>query len=1487
VGPGVFVGRGSGVREGDQIPVEFDSMIAKIIAWGETREEARARLVRSLLETLSVVEGGATNRAFLLRLLEHPDFVSGKIDTGWLDRLMQNGFGNQPGPAAWAALLATAIDLHEGQLREEELNFFASAARGRPALPTTLRRPIELRFQGATYELRVATLEPGAFRVQVDGTSLDVRLEHDGPYESRLCFDTPEGVRRHRVVCVRSGLEHQVEVDGHAYRISRDPGGLLRAPAPGLVLSLSVAEGAEVQAGERLMALEAMKMEMPVVAPVAGRVRKVLVAQGVQVAAGDPLIVLEPAAEDGPQVAAGKRVVFPKAALPHATGADAFRTTVRELRRLMLGFDLGGGQLGELLDRWTACFPAEPEEPGAEPDTVHAVPRGFEAVRGLLRLYVDIETLLSKQYSKSASTGTHPSHEQSLHLYLREHGSEGKGMSEPFLAALRDALACYGVGSLADSPKLRDALTSIYRSHRNVAQKGRVVIAALQHLLDRPAWRGAARTASFRELLERLVALTQESSPVVSEAAQQASYALFEGHDLELQREAALRRVDAVLERLAAAPEAPERPALMAELVSAPFALTAHLAPRVLDCSPEMRLAIVEVLTRRFHRTHPLADRCLIAVGGRPFLLLRAEDRAAPATTVVGYVRLEQLEETLAGLGRILAQLPEGERAQLDLLVGSPGNANPEPAQLAEKLIASGPADPRIERLSFVLACHGPTVDFATFLPRADRWEEDVLLRGMHPAVGERLELWRMCDFDVERVSSDEDLYLFHARAKQNPKDERFFVVAEVRQVHPVRDASGRLLAVPEIEHALLEAFHALRAQQLRRDARRRLQWNRVSVFVVPPLLARRDEILEVGRRLHPSARSLGIEKIALRVFLHEEASQLPRDTVVSLSDRTGHRLELALSEPHAQPLRVLDDYALKLVRARQRHTTYVYEIVKMLAPAEPTADFPAGSFEELDLDASGQLVSVKGRPYGQNTANVVVGLIKSFTAKHPEGMERVLLLGDATKDMGALTEHECRRVIAAIDLAAKRGVPLEWFPISSGAKIAMDSGTENLDWTAAVLKRIVLHTQAGGEINVVVDGINVGAQSYWNAEATMLMHCRGCLIMTPRGSMLLTGKRALDYSGGISAEDNLGIGGFERIMGVNGQAQYHAHDLDEACRILLRYYEHTYKAPGEPMPRKRPTSDSRARDICLSPYPHEGFGQIGEIWSEEHNPGRKKPFDVRALMGAVIDQDAAPLERWATLRDGEVAVVWDAHLGGWPTSLIGVESRPVPRIGRAPSDGPERWSGGTLFPLASKKVARAINAASGNRPAVVLANLSGFDGSPESLRRLQLEYGAEIGRAVVNFRGPLVFCVIARYHGGAYVVFSKRLNPSMKVLALRGSYASVIGGAPAAAVVFPEEARALTVKDPRVVEMEKRLRAAGPGPRMQQEYQDVFARVHAEKAREIAERFDSVHSVDRAMRVGSLDKVIEPSGLRPALIDAIEEALVQAKVLQLERKAG
>ena len=295
------------------------------------------------------------------------------------------------------------------------------------------------------------------------------------------------------------------------------------------------------------------------------------------------------------------------------------------------------------------------------------------------------------------------------------------------------------------------------------------------------------------------------------------------------------------------------------------------------------------------------------------------------------------------------------------------------------------------------------------------------------------------------------------------------------------------------------------------------------------------------------------------------------------------------------------------------------------------------------------------------------------------------------------------------------------------------------------MLRAIIEFTQDGGEINVVVTGINVGAQPYWNAEATMLMHTRGILVMTPDSAMVLTGKQSLDYSGGVSAEDNFGIGGYDRIMGPNGQAQYWAPDLSNAMDVLLAHYAHTYRAPGERFPRPAPTTDpdrpGRPRRRRTSAASSRRSARSS---TPRRTPSARSRSTSARCCARVADADHAPLERWADMRDAENVVVYDAHLGGHPVALLGIESRPLPRRGPIPVDGPTTFTAGTLFPQSSKKTARAINAASGNRPLVVLANLSGFDGSPESLRQLQLEYGAEIGRAVVNFDGPIVFCVVS-----------------------------------------------------------------------------------------------------------------------------------------------
>ncbi|MGH3379081.1 MAG: carboxyl transferase domain-containing protein, partial [Actinoallomurus sp.] len=852
------------------------------------------------------------------------------------------------------------------------------------------------------------------------------------------------------------------------------------------------------------------------------------------------------------------------------------------------------------------------------------------------------------------------------------------------------------------------------------------------------------------------------------------------------------------------------------------------------------------------------------------------------AAVAAGITRLPDAIAAIAGLAA-----PDGGLAA-DVYVAWDDQAEGDAlAAAVTEIVTARPLPARITRITVTVAgTKGAAIQHHfTFRPNdsgdsgenAPRLAEDRLIRGIHPQIAERLQIGRLREFDLTRLpSADEEIYLFKAVAKSNERDERLVAMGQVRDLTPLREADGRLVALPELENALAVCLDAIRGVQAQRPQNKRFAMNRIMMYVWPSSDFAVGELYPLAQRVRPTVSGAGLEEVQFIARQPRPAGQASSagegeaETAIRITDAPDGAPRIVVGPPPTDPVQPLDDYRQKVLSAARRGNLYPYELTNLLAG-------DSGTFTEYDLDDSGQLAPVE-RPKGKNTAAMVAGVVTTPTELYPEGVTRVLLLGDPTKALGSLSEPECVRVIAALDLAERLRVPVEWFALSAGAKISMTSGTENLDWVAAALKRIVEYTQGGGEINIMIAGITVGGQPYWNAEATMLMHTKGILVMTPDSAMVLTGKQALDFSGGVSAEDNFGIGGYDRVMGPNGQAQYWAPNLPAARDVLMAHYDHTYVVPGAAAPRKADTDDPVDRDVSAFPHTIAGsdFATVGEIFSARHNPDRKKPFDIRTVMRALSDQDHPVLERWAGMADAETSAVQDMHIGGWPVCLIGIESRSVPRRGFPPTDGPDAYTAGTLFPRSSKKTARAINAASGNRPVVVLANLSGFDGSPESLRKLQLEYGAEIGRAVVNFEGPIVFCVISRYHGGAFVVFSKALNPNMTVLALEGSFASVLGGAPAAAVVFSGDVNNRTATDPRVTELQARVSETSGAERaaLGAELAEVQSSVRAEKVGEVAAEFDRVHSIQRAVEVGSVDAIISAAELRPRIIEAVEHGM-------------
>ncbi|WP_067824993.1 ATP-binding protein [Nocardia inohanensis] len=1458
-GPGIRVD--TGVSQGDTIPADFDSMIAKIIAYGRNREEALGRLRRAVTQTRVVIEGGATNKSFVLDLLIQPEVLDGSADTGWIDRVRPEGRLVSHRHST-IALAAAAIDAYEEEERVERNRLLSTASGGRPQVQHESGRPRDLKLRGVGYRVRVARIGAHRFRVGVEAggetRTADVDLERFDDHTGQVEVNGT----RYRLTTGTHGPVHVVDVDGVTHRISRDEGGVVRSPAPALVVATPLEVGAEVEAGAPVLVLESMKMETVLRAPFRARLKECAVSVGTQVETGAPLLRLEPiAADDEDQAEAGATGTV-TLDLPDQTAAvrphEKLTRSLQDLRSLLLGFDVDPHDESRVIEDYLAVRKAVVSD--------HRRPLAEELE--LVEVFTDLAELSHNRSWDDEGVQSHVhSAREHFHTYLQSLDVERAGLPDSYQAKLIKALGHYGVTELDRTPDLESAVFRIFLAQQRPSDTVTVITTLLRQWLREPVPSGSLHEPAGLAL-ERLVTATQVRFPVIADLTRGVVYAWYGQPLLRRNRARVYTNVRKNLRYLDLHPRTADRAERIADMVRSTEPLVRLLGQRLVRGNAD-NTAMLEVLPRRYYGNKDLTDVRTAEAGGSTFVI--AERRGLSLVSAAGSF------DQLAGILRGLAELASSAASvEVDIYLGwekQPEDFDAMATALQEVFDAQALPN-QVHRITATVAGSGGAVmhHHFTFRPTATGMTEERLIRGLHPFIAQRMQMKRLRKFDLTRLpsSDDEEVYLFRGIAKDNPSDERLIAFAQVRDLAALRDHDGRLLALPTAEIAIATALDSIRRAQAQRPSAKRFNTNRVIMYIWPEVDVTREELERVlGGHVLPMTAGAGLEEILLIARQRDQQTGELAKIAVRIAFDAAGGAEVSIGERTDEVVEPLDEYRQKVLRASSRNTVYPYELTGLL-----------GDFVEYDLDGTHTLVPTD-RPKGNNKAAIVAGVVSTVTPNHPEGITRVLLLGDPTKSLGALSEPECRRVIAALDLAEKLRVPLEWYALSSGARISMKSGTENMDWVAAALKRIVEFTQDGGEINIVVSGINVGAQPYWNAEATMLMHTKGVLIMTPDSAMVLTGKQALDFSGGVSAEDNFGIGGYDRVMGPNGQAQYWAPNLMAARGVLMAHYEHTYIVPGEATPRRSVTSDPIDRDV--SDFPHvvagSDFTTVGEIFSATANPDRKKPFDIRTVMRAVADQDHPVLERWAGMADAETAVVQDAHLGGIPVCLLGIESRGVSRRGYPSTDGPDTYTAGTLFPQSSKKAARAINTASGNRPLVVLANLSGFDGSPESMRKLQLEYGAEIGRAIVNFQGPIVFCVISRYHGGAFVVFSKALNPNMTVLALEGSFASVLGGAPAAAVVFAGEVSARTAADQRVRELAERAAGTATADRaaLTAELDEIRSAVRTEKLGEVAAEFDRVHNIQRAVEVGSVDAIIRAAELRPRIIAAIENGLPTA----------
>jgi len=282
----------AGIESGSVVSVHYDPMIAKVIAHAPSRESAAALLASALRR--AHIHGSTTNRALLVRILEHPEFLSGQTDTHFLQRHDAAGLGRPLLDLPSERLASLAAALADQAFQKETAPVLSSLPSGWRNSPSDLQHRAyaghhDTHHISYTMSRPALSLE-GVGQVEVLETTPELVRLQVGDVEHR--FDVAR-YGHDRFVDSQLGPVHLTEVPRFPTRDLEEDSGSLHAPMPGKVIRVDAVIGATISEGSTLLVMEAMKMEHTLRAPHAGRVTQVLCAPGDQVEAGAVLVVVE------------------------------------------------------------------------------------------------------------------------------------------------------------------------------------------------------------------------------------------------------------------------------------------------------------------------------------------------------------------------------------------------------------------------------------------------------------------------------------------------------------------------------------------------------------------------------------------------------------------------------------------------------------------------------------------------------------------------------------------------------------------------------------------------------------------------------------------------------------------------------------------------------------------------------------------------------------------------------------------------------------------------------------------------------------------------------------------------------------------------------------------------------------------------------------------------------------------------------------------
>ncbi len=296
----------SGIGAGSVITIHYDSLLAKVAAWGENREEARKTLIRAL--NGYHIEGVTTNLDFVNSVLAHPAFVNAELSTGFIDEHFEDGVSLVP-PSdenLHYMTIAAALVYHTRRnLVRDSLKPMSSHVGALEPPPPTHQYLIRVILD--VFEVQLEGLEPaGCWNVTVNGKLYKVVTPEFEYYRRRLKLQI-DGVKHmfrlqytdNHIMAFFCGIVRTFEIYtplewSLAHFMLRDvkpvQENALRCPMPGLITAVTVDEGMQVRKGQELLRMESMKMESSVAAPRDGQIDKILTRPGQSVETDEILI---------------------------------------------------------------------------------------------------------------------------------------------------------------------------------------------------------------------------------------------------------------------------------------------------------------------------------------------------------------------------------------------------------------------------------------------------------------------------------------------------------------------------------------------------------------------------------------------------------------------------------------------------------------------------------------------------------------------------------------------------------------------------------------------------------------------------------------------------------------------------------------------------------------------------------------------------------------------------------------------------------------------------------------------------------------------------------------------------------------------------------------------------------------------------------------------------------------------------------------------